>query len=108
VDAGAGLCRIDGSDAVVTVRGAFPPAAKVLLVARPEALSLCSTEEALLRGRVEEVVVRGPVADVTISLDGGHRAHVEISRLNGSVPGQGSPVGISLSARDLAAVAAGD
>ncbi len=107
-DAGAGLCRIDGSDAMVPVRGAFPPAAKVLLVARPEALSLCSTEEALLRGRVEEVVVRGPVADVTISLEGGHRAHVEISRQNGSVPGHGSPVGISLSARDLAAVAAGD
>jgi ABC-type Fe3+/spermidine/putrescine transport system ATPase subunit len=107
-DAGAGLCRVEGSDAVVRARGDFRPGEKVLLVARPEALSFCSADDALLRGHVEEVMVRGPVADVAISLQGGHQAHVEISRRDRSIPGRGSPVGITVSARELAAVAAGD
>lgn len=108
VDAGAGLCRIDGTDAVVPARGTYGLGEKVLLVARPEALSLCSPEDAVLRGRVEEVVTRGPVADVVISLEGNHQAHVEISRQDRAIPGRDSPVGISLSARTLAAVGTGD
>lgn len=107
-DASAGLCRVDGTDALVRARGTHRAGEKVLLVARPEALLLCSTKDALLRGHVEEVMVRGPLADVTISLESGHQAHVEISRQNASIPSRSSPVGVSLSARELAAVAAGD
>ena len=107
-DAATGLCRVEGSGVMVPARGGFQPGERVLLVARPESLSLCPSEGAPFRGHVEEVVVKGPVADVTIRLEGGDEAHVQVSRQKGSVPARGDAVGVELAARHLSAVAAGD
>lgn len=108
MDAGAGLCRIDGTRAMVRARGKRQPGERVLLVARPEALALGPAETALLRGHVEETVVRGPVADVTVALEGGHLAQLELSRQKDAVPRRGSSVGVTLAAAALAAVALGE
>lgn len=106
-DANSGLSRTDGSGIMVPIRGKFQQGEKVLLVARPESLSLCSSAEAQFRGYVDEVVVRGPVADISIILEGGDRAQVELPRMTSVVPNRGATVGLSLSVPTLAAVATG-
>ena len=106
-DAGAGLCGIAGHAAPLRARGRLAPGASVLLVARPELLSLAAPSgEGALPGTVREVVVKGPAVELSVMLEVGLEARLELPRHGLALPAEGDRIGVAVSTAGLAAVPA--
>jgi spermidine/putrescine transport system ATP-binding protein len=106
-DTATGHCKL--GEHVLRARAATPlkAGAQVLLVARPELLSLTAPgAEGALTGRVREIVLKGPRLDLTVALDCGFEALLEAPRHGAATPSPGDRVGVAVSQAGLAAVPA--
>lgn len=104
-DADANLCRIASHAAPLRARGRVAPGTQVLLVARPELLSLADpSSESALPGTVREVVVKGPTVEISAALEVGVEARLELPRHSLELPNKGDRIGVAVSDTGLAAV----
>lgn len=106
VDRDTATTSLVAADLKIQTTGELCVQDDVGLVIRPETLELCEEPSADLSGIISEVVTKGPVAEVSVALDCGLTAQIDVPRNRIRLPEHGARTGVRFTVPSVCAVRA--